>query len=65
MIALPESPSGFVAVVRVQASTSIAICPDAKSCPPTRGALVVTELVWSGPAMVAPPPPASPVASAS
>jgi hypothetical protein len=65
MIALPESPSGFAAVVRVEASMSIAVCPDGKSCPPTRGALVVTELVWSGPAMVASPPPASPVPFAS
>jgi hypothetical protein len=60
MIALPELPSGFVAVVRVEASTSIAVCPDGKSCPPTRGTLVVTELVWSGPPIAAPPPPASP-----
>jgi hypothetical protein len=65
MIALPESPSGFLAVVRVAASTSIAVCPNGKSCPPTRGELVVTELVWSGPTVVAPPPPASPVPSAS
>jgi hypothetical protein len=64
MIALPESPSGFLAVVRVAASTSIAVCPNGKSCPPTRGELVVTELVWSGPTVVAPPP-ASPVPSAS
>ena len=65
MIDLPESPSGFTAVVRIQASTAIAICPDGKSCPPTRGALVVTELVWSGAATVPPSPPMSPVASAS
>ncbi len=65
MIALPESPSGLLVVVRVQASTSIAICPDSKSCPPTRGAVVVTELVWSGPATVPPPPPTSSVASAT
>ena len=65
MIALPELPSGSLVVARVASSTSLAICPDGKSCPPTRGILVVTEIVWSGPIVEVPPPPVSPGPSAS
>jgi hypothetical protein len=65
MIALPELPTGSLVVARVASSTSLAICPDGKSCPPTRGILVVTETVWSGPIVEVPPPPVSPVPSAS
>ena len=65
MIALPELPTGSLVVVRVAAATSLAVCPDGKSCPPTRGALVVTEIVWSGPIVEVPPPPVSPGPSAS
>jgi hypothetical protein len=65
MIALPELPIGSLIVARVAAATSLAICPDGKSCPPTRGTLVVTEIVWSGPIVEVPPPPVSPVPSAS
>ena len=65
MIALPELPTGSLVVVRVASSTSLAICPEGKSCPPTRGILVVTEIVWSGPIVEVPPPPVSPGPSAS
>lgn len=65
MIALPELPTGSLVVARVAASTSLAICPDGKSCPPTRGILVVTEIVWSGPIVEVPPPPVLPGPSAS
>jgi hypothetical protein len=65
MIALPELPTGSLVVARVSSATSLAICPDGKSCAPTRGILVVTEIVWSGPIVEVPPPPALPVPSAS
>jgi hypothetical protein len=65
MIALPELPSGSLVVARLAASTSLAICPDGKSCLPTRGILVVTEIVWSGPIVEVPPPPVLPGPSAS
>jgi hypothetical protein len=65
MIALPELPTGSLVVARVAAATSLAVCPDGKSCPPTRGTLVVTEIVWSGPILEVPPPPVSPGPSAS
>jgi hypothetical protein len=65
MIALPDLPTGSLVVARVASSTSLAVCPDGKSCPPTRGILVVTEFVWSGPIVEVPPPPASPGPSAS
>jgi hypothetical protein len=64
-VALSELPTGSLVVARVAAATSLAVCPDGKSCAPTRGILVVTEIVWSGPIVEVPPPPVLPGPSAS
>jgi len=60
-VALPESlPSGSLVVARLQRSKLQVDCANAPCAP--IDILVVTELVWSSPAAVAPPPPV-PVAS--
>ena len=55
-VALPASlPSGSLVVARLQRSKLQVACVNAPCAP--IDILVVTELVWSSPAAVAPPPP--------
>ena len=62
-VALPELPTGGLVVARLQRSKVEIDCAK-PPCAPIE-ILVVTELVWSGPAVVAPPPPMLPGPSAS
>ena len=62
-VALPELPGGGLVVARMQRAKVQVDCAN-PPCAPIE-TLVVTELVWSGPALVAPPPPALPAPSAS
>jgi hypothetical protein len=62
-VALPDSPTGGLVVARIQRSKLQVDCAN-PPCAPIE-TLVVTEIVWSGPAVVAPPPPVLPVPPAS
>jgi hypothetical protein len=62
-VALAELPGGGLVVARMQRAKVQVDCAN-PPCAPIE-TLVVTELVWSGPALMAPPPPVLPVPSAS